>query len=158
MTKFLTDQMDTIHAGEVSITDLKSGDKPITVTLPDKDDSRKINLDDYDIEVDNDNPFVERVSVSTEGDEIRLSPKLRGDWCDCFMPDSLTFHVKLVPKSQDSKADYIDLPVTIKVVQQSTWLRRCLWVLLTIAGLLLLLFYLWATAAPVRKAPSPATA
>ena len=136
--------LDTIHAGDIQFADLKLGVNPIKVEFPDSADYQNINIEDYNIEVVYDNPFIESVTVTKTGKVLKLIPKLRGNWCGCFMPDSLTFQLKLTPKDGNSEAKPYKIPVILGVEHQSIWIIRCLWVLLTIVGLLLILFYLRA--------------
>ena len=139
-----TTQGETVHAGSLNVADLKRGDKPIEVNFQDKDDYRDINLDDYEVEVDSKSIFVEEVTVGKKGNQLQLTPKLRGDWCDCFLPEQLDFRVRLIPKSYENGATPIVMPVTIGVDRQSSWISGCQWVLVALAALLVLLCYLRA--------------
>lgn len=133
---------DTVRPGNLNIADLKRGDKPVDVDLPDKPDCPKIKLIDYDVKVESDSPFVEEVRVSKEDNKLRLTPKLRGGWCDCFIPDSLTFRVMLLPKKLDNGEKPIEIPVVIGVERQSSWIARCMWVVVVLAALLVFFCYL----------------
>jgi hypothetical protein len=141
--KYPPAQRDTIRTGSVNFSDLKRGETPITVDFSDYDDYKEMNLSDYDVVVDSDNPFVEGVLVEKDGNSLRLTPKLRGDWCECFMSDSITFRVRLLPQKGNNSRTF-EIPVTVGVNHQSIWLFRCFWVLVTLFGLLLAFFYMRA--------------
>ena len=134
-------QGETVHAGSIDIADLKRGDRPIDVVFSDKEGYQGVNLDDYEVTVDNNSLFVEDVTVGKKDNNLQLTPKLRGDWCDCFLPDSLTFRVRLDPKSRDVGTGPIEMPVVVGVERHSSWLSRCTWVLVAIGGLLVLFLY-----------------
>lgn len=133
---------ETIHAGGVDLADLKRGDTPVDVVFSDKEGYRDVNLDDYNVEVENESLFVEEVTVGKKDNILQLTPKLRGDWCDCFLPDSLSFRVTLLPKDPKSGAKPIEMPVVIGVERHSSWMSRCSWVLMAIGALLILFLYL----------------
>ncbi len=134
--------LDTIHAGDIQFADLKLGVNPIKVGFPDSADYQNINFEDYDIEVDYNNPFIESVTVTKNGKDLKLNPKLRNKWCGCFMPDSLTFQLKLTPKSGKSEAKPFKIPITFGVKYQSAGVIRCSWVIVGLILLLLNLIYL----------------
>ena len=132
-----------LHPCDVDFTALKKGDKTIDVEFSEKDGYKDFNLEDYDVaDVDYDNLLIENVEVRKDGNVLKLTPKLRGRWCECFMSDSITFRIKLLPVQGKSGVKPIEVPVTIGVNRHSAGVVRCFWVLVTIGGLLLLLLYL----------------
>ncbi len=132
----------SVDAGSMDISILKRGDTSFEVTVPDSGGYAGLNLDGYDVTVRTDNPLVEKVTATVENGKLEVTPKLRGDWCECFVRDSLAFLVTLKPK--DSKGGIVEMPVRIAVENDSGWLSRCLWVIVTLGALLLLMVYLRA--------------
>lgn len=139
--KVPTTQGETVNAGGLTVTELKRGDKPVHVDYSGKEEYQNINLEDYDIEVENESPFVKEVVVGRDGNRLLLTPRLRGDWCDCFLPEKLDFRVRMTPRHYDSGAKPIVMPVTIEVERQSSWISSCMWMVVALAALLLLLLY-----------------
>lgn len=131
---------DTIRAGSTDLNDFRRGDASIQVDIQHKDDYSGVDLSKYNIIVKENNPFIDEVAVEKEEGGFKLIPKLIGDWCECFIPDSITFHVMLVPVNSDDRA--IEIPVTVGVDRPSSWFSYCYRVFAIIAVLLLLLFYL----------------
>ena len=70
-------QGETVHAGSIDIADLKRGDRPIDVVFSDKEGYQGVNLDDYEVTVDNNSLFVEDVTVGKKDNNLMLTPKLR---------------------------------------------------------------------------------
>ena len=141
-SKLYIRSLDTIHAGNIRFCDLKRGENPVQVIFPDSDIFQNIILRDYDIKVVNDNPFIESVTVTQEDNTLKLSPKLRSNWCGCFMPNSLTFQLNLTPNGRNSEAKPFEIPITVGVEHQLGWFFRCFWVFASIVLLLLLMLYL----------------
>lgn len=135
---------DTVDAGGVDISLLKQGDTPFSVNLPDDGGYAGLNPEDYDVSVSSDNPLIEKVTASTESGELELTAQLRGDWCECFTPDSLVFSVQLTPKNPGAGLSPVEMPVKIAVEHHSAWITRCLWALITLAALLVFMIYLRA--------------
>lgn len=86
--------------------------------------------------------LLDPIDVNVNADTIVMSIKARNEWCDCFVPSQLDVEVVIVYDNNDDLSRVV-IPMTVPVVREKAWLGRCLWVLLTIAGLLLLVLYLW---------------
>ena len=87
--------------------------------------------------------LLDPIEAIVNTDTIILGIKARNDWCDCFVPSQLDVEVIVVYENNDDLTKVV-VPMTIPVVREKPWLSRCLWVLLTIGGLLLLIIYLRA--------------
>ena len=134
---------ETIHTDNVDFSELKRG-TPIGVDISDKGGYENCNLNDYEVVgVEWDNPFIEEVVVEKDGNVLRVTPKLRGNWCECFMPDSLSFSVKMFPKNRESGVRPIEIPIIMGVSHHSRWIERCFWVVALIGGLLALQIYIF---------------
>ena len=139
------------HAGDLTTIELLRGDKPINLdfsdpygiqrSLPESQGLR--SPDDYDITVDFDHMFIERVSISKDGDVLKLTPHLKGEWCDCFVPDTMTFQLRMIPNGGNIHDRPYEIPIQIGINHPTAWASRCLWVLVLIGSLLLLILYLW---------------
>ena len=82
------------------------------------------------------------IEANIYADTIILGITPNNVWCDCFVPSTLKVNVIITYESDDGLRRVV-VPMTVPIVRNRSWLSRCLWVLLTIAGLGLLLFYLW---------------
>lgn len=134
----------SIDAGSVDIEQLRRGDTPFTVTLPDNGAYTGILLDDYDVHIRTDFPYIESISARGSLDKLEVTARLRGEWCECFVPDSLHLTLRLTPKESRPDLSPIEAPVSLALEVHAGWLDRCLWVILTLAALLLFMLYLWA--------------
>lgn len=100
-----------------------------------------------DVTADPNYPYLlEPIEVNKVGDTIILGIRARNDWCDCFVPNEIEVEVVIIYEvgEDGEQQSRVVIPMTIPVVRENSWLRRCFWVLVTIAALLLFLFYLWA--------------
>ena len=139
----------TYHAGDLTTIELLKGDKPINVDFSDSngvlsilpDSSDRLNPNDFDISVDYDRLFIERVDINKEGNVLKLTPILKGEWCDCFVPDSMTFSLRMIPNNDNIHVKPYEIPIQIGIIHP-TWVQRCLWVFILIGVLLLFILYL----------------
>lgn len=88
-------------------------------------------------------------SISFQGDTVALNIRPKGQWCDCFFPDEINFTIVSTPKEGAFEAEGLNYsrmvkPGRVPVIKDEPWLSRCLWVLITMAGLLLFILYLRA--------------
>lgn len=140
------------YAGDLTTIELVEGNKPVKVDFSDSEGvtgglpgaPRSINPEDYDITVEYDGLLIEGVPIKKDEETIELIPQMKGDWCDCFMPDTMTFTIRMIPNNGDINATPYEIPIQIGVLQQTVWIGRCLWVLITMGLLLLFILYLIA--------------
>ena len=137
------------HAGDMSTMDLVRGDRPLAVDFSDPfgivsklPGTGSINVNDYDFTVDYDRMFFERVDVLRNGKQVELVPQLKGDWCDCFVPDSVTFTLRMVPNNGDIHALPYEIPIELGILHETVWIGRCLWALISTGILFLFVLYL----------------
>lgn len=116
------------------------------ILIEPSDYKKPINLDDYDITLDPKyDALLDTVAAEVRGDSIYVMLRLRGDWCNCFSPEKIPVDIILTPKSgSDGEMEQIVIPRVVPIVDRGSWFSRCLWVLITIAALLLFVFYLRA--------------
>ena len=116
----------------------------------DEDDEQALDPTKFNIEVEVENDFLyEDPKVTFDGDTIVIDIRPKGEWCECLFPENLDFRIVSTPKEgafEDVGKQYSKTvhPFHIKVEKGRPWLSRCLWVLLTLGGLLLLIIYLRA--------------
>lgn len=138
------------YAGDESFIQLVKGDGTIEIDQTDISGSvgsssggnRGPNLEDYDAKVDYDELLIEQVKLEKTDQGIVLKPQLRGDWCECFVPDTLTFMLRLVPNNGDVHATPYEIPIQIGVLHRTIWIGRCLGVLVAVIISVLLAIYL----------------
>ena len=90
--------------------------------------------------------FLDTIYARIVDDSIVVTLRSKGQWCDCFFPDDIPVNVVLTPKEKGEDGEELHrivIPVDVPIVERSPWLVRCLWVLLTMAGLVLFFIYLW---------------
>ena len=104
-----------------------------------------LDINDYDVTTEYDRFLIKRVDVEKkENNTVEVTPQAKGDWCDCFLPDSLTVTLRMVPNNGNVSAEPYEIPVTIGVKHKSVWIGRCLWALILMGALLLLFLFLLA--------------
>ena len=142
-------EMPTTDLGTISFESLKNDN--ISFTIHDSLTNQVLNPELFDIsfEIANDYLYEEPVMHIENDSIIVLQVRPKGDWCECLFPESLDIKMISTPKKSaydeyGKKYNQTVLPIHLTVVKDRSWLSRCLWVILTIIGLLLFLFYLWA--------------
>jgi hypothetical protein len=135
------------NMGPIRLQDLIRG-KCIDAYITDSATLEVLDPEKFDISVRHNYPLLfRRVEVRIQGNQLYLCLFPRGDWCECFFPDSLTMEILIVPKPGADFGGKIygtrKIPTTIEIIKQSTWWSRCKWIVFTMAGLLLLIIYLF---------------
>ena len=132
-----------------SMTFQQLKDNSIRGRLIDESSKQTLDPEKFHISIEVENEFLyEKPTIRFDGDTIVLDLHPKGKWCECLFPDSVKIKVISTPKEgafDDEGKQYNQTvhPMRFKLEKDRPWLSRCLWVLLTIAGLGLLLFYLW---------------
>ena len=131
--------------GTMSFEQLKSGE--VSVIIRDEETGRTLDPSNFDIDVDVEDGFMfEDPRIRIEGDEIHIGIIPRGDWCECLFPKDLTITV-FAKQSDGSFIDEgkqynaMEQPFRLTIEKDRPWFSRCLWVIIALAGLLLLLIY-----------------
>lgn len=137
----------TINLGEVPFRKLS---EPRILFIRDSLTNEILNPRLFDLEIEaEDNYLFEDITITTEDEEIILVVHPRGDWCECFFPDSLDMKIIATPK-EESMAEYGKqyqrdvYPLHYSIVKEGSWLSRCGWTILALIGLVLLYVYLKA--------------
>lgn len=135
-----------IEFGDCSIEELRR--EPIGMKIFDLNSQKELDPNKFNFDIEVENSFLyEDPHLSIKGDTISLDIRLKGEWCECLLPEYLNFKVISTPKEDvvfDEGQQFVQtiIPFRVKLVKERSWFSRCLWVLLTIAGLLLLMFFL----------------
>lgn len=144
-----TKVMDTIELPPMTFHALK--ERPIRGYLKEEGEGGgTLDPKKFDIKVEVENEFFyEEPRLSFDGDTISLYLTPKGGWCECFFPEDLNIRIISTPKEgafDDEGKQFNETvhPLHLTVEKGRSWLSRCLWVLLTILGLLLFVFYLRA--------------
>ena len=142
---------DSFHAGDLTSLELIKGNKPLHVDFSDPDGvlnnlpnhPESLNLEDYDVSIDCDEMFIRRVDVSKDGNTLAFTPQIRGDWCQCFVPDTLTLKLRMTPREGVAHGKPYEMPLRVGITKGGVWVGRCLSVIIIMTCLLLLVFYFW---------------
>lgn len=132
--------------GTMSFETLKT--EPIGGTMIDEQSLATLDPNNFDLTVEVENDFLyDRPRVRIEGNMILLDIHPRGEWCECFFPKNLNIRICATQKEGAYDAEgkhYLKTvyPIHITVVKTRMWMPRCLWVLISIIGLILLFVYL----------------
>ena len=134
--------------GTMTFEELKT--EPIRGYMKDEQSLAELDPNNFDLEVKVENDFLyDRPRVHIEGNQILIDIHPRGEWCECFFPKNLNIGICATQKEGAYNAEgkhYLTTihRIHISVVKSRVWLPRCLWVLVSIIGLLLLFLYLRA--------------
>ena len=141
------DVKPTADLGTTTFYALKHED--IRISIHDTESLQALDPSLFDISFEVENDFLyEDPKFHIEDDTlIVLELHPYGDWCECLFPEGL--NVKMVSTPKDEAFQEYDknyrktvFPMHMEVVKNRPWLSRCFWVLMTLVGLLLLMFYL----------------
>ena len=142
---------DPFYAGDLTVEELVRGKTPVKVDFSDSDGITaglpghpRIDIRNYDVTADCDDYFISEVVVEKRGNTVELTPKLKGEWCDCFVPDTVTVWLRMVPNNGDISASPYESPIRIGVKHKAVWIGRCMWVLILMGALILFILYLLA--------------
>ena len=142
-------EMPVADLGDITFEQLKRDN--IEVYIKDGETQEAINSDLFDVKFEIENSFLyEEPRMHIENDTlIVLEVRPKGEWCECLFPETLNIKMISTPKEEafeqlGKRYRQTVFPITLKVVKDRPWLSRCLWVLLTLIGLLLLFLYLLA--------------
>lgn len=120
--------------------------EPIKGTLRKENDGSTLDPTKFDFKVEIENGFLfQEPKVSFENDSIVIDLQPKGNWCECLMPNEVTLKVITTPKEdafENEELHQVIIPIHVNLEKKRSWFSRCLWVLLTGAGLLLLMFFL----------------
>ena len=142
-------QLEDLDIGVVPFRDLRDGS--ITFTILDSKSKEVLDPDLFDIQLKTENDYLyDELIVDVQDDNtITVKARPKGNWCECFFPDSLKLTLVSTPK-EDAYKEYgknyeqSKKTIRMKILKDRPWLLRCWWVIMTIIGLLLLFFYLSA--------------
>jgi hypothetical protein len=137
-----------IFLGEFSGNDLMDG-KCIEGYLIDKTTRDTILYDPlvYELHIENNYPkLFKDITVSFHGNKLVICTEKRGNWCDCFLPDSLKFIISVQARNPSTYKSF-QQEVVIAMADEQPWLLRCREFLILAAALILAFFYV----ARIRK-------
>lgn len=149
-TKMEVTKLPEINLGTITFEELKRDNIPPLV-IRDSLTNESLNPDLFDIsfEIEDDYLYDEPIMHIKDDSIVVLELHPRGEWCECLFPESLNIKMISTPKKEaydEYGKNYRQtiLPIHLTVVKDTPWLSRCLWVILTIIGLLLFFLYLRA--------------
>lgn len=137
-----------VDFGTMSFEQLKH--EPIVGVMQDAQSLSTLDPNNFDITVKVENGFLyDHPRLRLEGNKIILDVHPMGEWCECLFPKNLDIRVCATQKegAYDAEGKYYEQtvhPIHITVVKSRAWVPRCIWVVFTIIGLLLLFIYLRA--------------
>ena len=147
MPKVKVTEMPVTDFGTVTFERLKHD--YIETQIHDESSWETLDPNQFDLTVEVENDFLyEKPTIRVEGDKLIIDIHPKGEWCECIFPKDLNFKVVSMQKegeySEEGKIYGKTIhPVHLTVEKQRAWLPRCLWVLATIGGALLLSLYCW---------------
>lgn len=137
-------ELSAVDFGTMTFRQLK--DEPIKGYIQDSETLEQLDPNNFDIDIEIENDFMyEDPHLRIEGNMVLMDVKPGGDWCECLFPTDLNMKIVSTPKSGAfGDKNYVKTvtPVHLKIVKDRPWLSRCLWVLLTLAALLVFIIYL----------------
>lgn len=137
---------ETAEFGNISFDRLMN--QPITGTLYDAETLETLDPSKFDLTVKVERGYLyDEPKVSLQGNTIVLDVHPKGAFCECLFPKDLNIEVISTPKQgafQEGDRKYVQNvhPIHLTVDKSRPWAVRCFWVLMTLVGLLLLMFYL----------------
>ena len=136
----------TVDFGKIAFDRLIN--EPLTGTLQDAETRKTLDPSKFDLTVKVERGYLyDEPKVSLQGNTIVLDVHPKGAFCECLFPTDLNIEVISTPKQgafQAGEKQYAQNihPIHVTVEKSRPWAVRCFWVLMTLAGLLLLMFYL----------------
>ena len=144
-TNMPTNELPPTEGGSLRFDQLEI----IAFTIHDEETQNILDPTKFDLTVELDDDFLfEKPTLRIDGNNIYIENlKPKGQWCECLFPDDITIRVVSTPKpgaSFDDGKQYqrTVMPLHYTIEKPRPWFSRCLWVLLTIAGLLAFIIYL----------------
>ncbi len=132
--------------GTYSFENLKR--ESIESIIHDQNTLETLDPNQFDISIEVENEFLyDNPSIRVEGDHVVMEIHPKADWCECLFPNDLNIKVVSMQKegtySEEGKIYGKTIhPVHITLEKNRAWLPRCLWVLITLAALLVFGLYL----------------
>ena len=131
--------------GSMTFEELKSS--PIVGIMHDATTLDALDATKFDITVEVENDFLyQNPQLFVEGEKIIINLHPRGQWCECIFPTNLIINIRSAQKEGafgEGGRHYKTTihPIHITVEKSRAWLPRCLWVIASIVGLILLFIY-----------------
>ena len=106
------------------------------------------NKFDVTVEIDDDLMY-ETPRVRVEGNELVIEAHPLGDWCECLFPKELDILVVSRQKEdafqdEGKRYDVLEQPIHLTIEKTRAFIPRCMWVIITLAILLVMLVYIRA--------------
>jgi len=137
-----SDTLPIVKCDSISLVMLKNGVETKGILENWNDDIEDGTIVDVVAE-SGDSYLLDPLEPEIVGDTIILSVKASNNWCDCFVPSQIEVDIIVSYESNEGLKKRV-VPMTIPINRERSWLSRCLWVVLTITGLLLFVLYLRA--------------
>lgn len=137
-------ELPGVDFGTMTFSQLKG--EPIRGIIQDSETLEQLNPENFDITVEIEDDYMyQEPSLSIEGNMLLIDVKPQSDLCECLFPTDLKMKVVSSPKSgafSDKNYQKTVTPIHLRIEKDRPWLSRCLWVLITLAALLLFMLYL----------------
>lgn len=142
-------KMPATDLGTVTFKEIKRDNISFTIRDSITHNALNPNLFDITVEIDNDYLYEDPVIKIENDSVVVLGIHPKGEWCECLFPKGINLKLISTPKREaydeyGKNYQQTEFPIHLTVIKESSWLSRCLWVILTIIGLLLFLLYLHA--------------
>lgn len=134
-----------LELNSLTFDDLKKGG--ISVSIIDEETREVLDPNKFDFSVEIEEAFLyDTPQVRVEGDQVVIEARPLGNWCECLFPKDLNFKLTSSPKAGAFEAEgktynSREHALHLTIEKNRKWFPRCLWVVITLAGLLLLLIY-----------------
>lgn len=141
-------KLPVMDFGSISYEFIKHN--PLGFYLHDIKSKETLDPNKFDIEVEVDDSYLyQEPTIRFNGDTILLDIRPKSDLCECLFPKEVNFTIISTPKQgafQNKGINYsrTEQPGRVTIVKDRPWFLRCLWVLITLAALILFILYLRA--------------
>lgn len=137
-----TDTLKTVELGSITLNELRQ--KRQTNGIVKDPDGLIVDPERFDITVESDYDYLfDKIMATIDKDTVSITFHPHNEWCDCFVPKKIKADIILVPKFDEGDGTgRIILPTVVPVTKETSWISRCLWVLVLLGGMSLFILYL----------------
>lgn len=137
-------ELPGVDFGTMTFSQLSN--QPIRGIIRDTETLEQLNPENFDISIEIEDDYMyQQPSLRIEGNTLLIDVKPQSDLCECLFPTDLNMKVVSSPKSGvfgGKNYQRTVTPIHLRIEKDRPWLSRCLWVLITLAALLLFMLYL----------------
>lgn len=137
-------ELPGVDFGTMTFSQLSN--EPIRGIIQDSETLEQLNPENFDISIEIEDDYMyQQPSLRIEGNTLLIDVKPQSDLCECLFQTDLKMKVVSSPKSGafgGKNYQKTVTPIHLRIEKDRPWLSRCLWVLITLAALLLFILYL----------------